>query len=227
MGTNEMGDQWDGGPMSRGNQWDGGPMKWVMHGCHLGDQWDGGPMRWGTNEMGDQWDGGPMRWGTNDVHPSSIALDSVFHTAACISWINDFWFLMNTYQANFNDWWLRDLLWCNQDCTVGMSTLALVMAWQHAITCADVAQHLCRHMAPLLITFEWRGKYKSSQYHGNKFTHRKDMFCFNHTSAFYTWNNIMNSYCFENEQGAQALTVNMRHLIVTIPGKVCYSRNPL
>ena len=64
-----MGDQWDGGPMSRGDQWDGGPMEWVVHGCHLGDQWDGRPMIWGTNEMGDQWDGGPMRWGTNDVHP--------------------------------------------------------------------------------------------------------------------------------------------------------------
>ena len=26
----------------------------------MGGQWDGGPVRWGTNEMGDQWDGGPM-----------------------------------------------------------------------------------------------------------------------------------------------------------------------
>ena len=63
-GTNELGDQWDGGPMSRGDQWDGGPMEWVMHGCQLGDQWDGRLMSWGTNEMGNQWDGGPMRWGT-------------------------------------------------------------------------------------------------------------------------------------------------------------------
>ena len=62
--TNELGDQWDGGPMSRGDQWDGGPMEWVMHGCQLGDQWDGRLMSWGTNEMGNQWDGGPMRWGT-------------------------------------------------------------------------------------------------------------------------------------------------------------------
>ena len=68
-GTNELGDQWDGGPMSRGDQWDGGPIEWVMHGCQLGDQWDGRLMRWGTNEnnrvdgvrLGDQWDGGPMR----------------------------------------------------------------------------------------------------------------------------------------------------------------------
>ena len=63
-GTNEMGDQWDGGPMSRGDQWDGGTNE-------MGGAWVliGGPMRWGTYEMGDQWYGGPMRWGTNDVHP--------------------------------------------------------------------------------------------------------------------------------------------------------------
>ena len=64
-GTNEMGDQWDGGPMSRGtnemgdqlNEWCMGA-NWGIN--EMGDQWDGGPMRWGTNEMGDQWDGGPM-----------------------------------------------------------------------------------------------------------------------------------------------------------------------
>ena len=59
-GTNEMGDQWDGGPMSRGDQWNEWCMgaNWGIN--EMGDQWDGGPMRWGTNEMGDQWDGGPM-----------------------------------------------------------------------------------------------------------------------------------------------------------------------
>ena len=45
-GTSDMGDQWDGVPMSSnnvlGDQWVGGPMR-------------RGPMRWGTNEMGDQW----------------------------------------------------------------------------------------------------------------------------------------------------------------------------
>ena len=84
-GTNELGDQWDGGPMSRGtnemgdqwngwcmganwgtnemgNQWDGGPMRWgtIGIGRWWGDEWKGGPMRWGTSDMGDQWDGGPM-----------------------------------------------------------------------------------------------------------------------------------------------------------------------
>ena len=77
-GTNDM-----------GNQWDGGPMRWgtIGIGRWWGDEWKGGPMRWGTSDMGDQWDGvpmssnnvlgdqwvggpmrrGPMRWGTNEM----------------------------------------------------------------------------------------------------------------------------------------------------------------
>ena len=81
-GTNEMGDQWDGGPLGladdgvtneKGDQWDGGPMIWGTN--EMGDQW--APiMYWGTNELGDQWegdqwDGGPMRGGTSERIPAS------------------------------------------------------------------------------------------------------------------------------------------------------------
>ena len=66
-GTNEMGDHWDGGPMSRGggtnemgDQWNGWCMGAIWGTNEMGDWWVGGPMRWGTNEMGDQWDGGPL-----------------------------------------------------------------------------------------------------------------------------------------------------------------------
>ena len=77
-GTNEMGDQWDGGPLGfaddgvtneRGDQWDGGPVIWGTN--EMGDQWDGGPLGFAddgvTNERGDQWDGGPVIWGTNEM----------------------------------------------------------------------------------------------------------------------------------------------------------------
>ena len=79
-GTNEMGDQWDGGPLrlaedgvtnEKGDQWDGAPVIWGTN--EMGDQW--APiMYWGTNELGDQWegdqlDGGPMRWGTSERIP--------------------------------------------------------------------------------------------------------------------------------------------------------------
>ena len=79
-GTNEMGDQWDGGPLGladdgvtneKGDQWDGGPMIWGTN--EMGDQW--APiMYWGTNELGDQWEGdqwegGPMRGGTSERIP--------------------------------------------------------------------------------------------------------------------------------------------------------------
>ena len=77
-GTNEMGDQWDGGPLGlaengwtngKGDQWEGGPMSsnnvvgtYEMgtneKGTNeMGDQWDGGAM-----SRGYQWDGGPMKW---------------------------------------------------------------------------------------------------------------------------------------------------------------------
>ena len=73
-GTNEMGDQWDGGPLGlaengwtneKGDQWEGGPMS---SNNVVGDLWIGGPMRrgpmrWGTNEMGDQWVGGTNEMG--------------------------------------------------------------------------------------------------------------------------------------------------------------------
>ena len=73
-GTNEMGDQWDGGPLGfaengwtneKGDQWEGGPMS---SNNVVGDLWTGapmrrGPMRWGTNEMGDQWVGGTNEMG--------------------------------------------------------------------------------------------------------------------------------------------------------------------
>ena len=83
-GTNEMGDQWDGGPLGladdgvtneKGDQWDGGPMRWGTN--EMGDQW--APiMYWGTNELGDQWEGdqwegGPMRGGTSERIPWSVA----------------------------------------------------------------------------------------------------------------------------------------------------------
>ena len=49
-GTNEMGNQGDGGPM----RW--GPLGLANDGVtnEKGDQLDGGPVIWGTNEMGDQ-----------------------------------------------------------------------------------------------------------------------------------------------------------------------------
>ena len=90
-GTNEMGDQWDGGPLGlaengwtneKGDQWEGGPMSsnnvvgdlWIGAPMRRGPMiWgtneSGGPMRWGTNEMSGAWVliGGPMRWGTNEM----------------------------------------------------------------------------------------------------------------------------------------------------------------
>ena len=95
-----MGDQWEscirrdvgGGTNEIGDQWDGGTLGWSDDGVtnEKGDQWDGGPKRLGTNEMGDQWvpivywgtselgdqwegdqwDGGPMRGGTSERIPS-------------------------------------------------------------------------------------------------------------------------------------------------------------
>ena len=91
QGTNEMGDQWDGGPLGlaengwtneKGDQWEGGSMS---SNNVVGDLWIGAPMRrgsmrWGTNEMGDQWVGGTnemgdqwnewcmgANWGTNEM----------------------------------------------------------------------------------------------------------------------------------------------------------------
>ena len=87
-GTNEMGDQWDGGPLGladdgvtneKRDQWDGGPMIWGTN--EMGDQW--APiMYWGTNELGDQWEGdqwqgGPMTGGTSERIPAYLAF---FHT---------------------------------------------------------------------------------------------------------------------------------------------------
>ena len=82
LGTNEIGDQWDGGPFGLAEI---GWMKEKGDQYVVGDLWIGGPMRrgpmrWGTNEMGDQWVGGTnemgdrwngwcmgANWGTNEM----------------------------------------------------------------------------------------------------------------------------------------------------------------
>ena len=70
MGTNEMGaigiGRW------WGDEWKGGPKRWGT--SDMGDQWNGGPMS-SNNVLGDQWVGGPMRrgpmrWGTSERIPS-------------------------------------------------------------------------------------------------------------------------------------------------------------
>ena len=90
-GTNEIGDQWDGGPLGlaeigwineNGDQWKGGPMSSnnVVLDLWIGGQMRMEPMRWGTIEMGDQWVGGTNEmgdqwngwymgviWGTNEM----------------------------------------------------------------------------------------------------------------------------------------------------------------
>ena len=73
-GTNEMGDQWDEGPLGlaengwtneKGDQWEGAPMSSnnVVGGLWIGVPMRRGPMRWWANEMGDQWVGGTNEMG--------------------------------------------------------------------------------------------------------------------------------------------------------------------
>ena len=85
MGTNEMGDQWNGWCVGAnwrtnemGDQWNGGPVKSGPLGLaengwtnEKGGQWEGGSMS-SNNVVGDLWIGGsmirgPMRWGTNEL----------------------------------------------------------------------------------------------------------------------------------------------------------------
>ena len=95
-GTNEMGDQWDGGPMSSnnvlGDQWVGGPMR-------------RGPMRWGTNERGDQWADPCQRgyfhlaWITGPLHRYLILVTSTYFKTSC--WLDFlFWHLCMMTSSN-------------------------------------------------------------------------------------------------------------------------------
>ena len=128
-GTNEMWDQWDGGPMSRGGGGGGGG------GNEMGDQWNEWCMgaNWGINEMGDQWDGGPMMctrpkddddsWGRSDQRQgivwadwldffnqtSAVALRDV---RACLTQISVYCWTLSTTFKEYNNTcgrWIREL----------------------------------------------------------------------------------------------------------------------
>ena len=143
-GTNGMGDAWViiGGPIrwglmswgtnETGNQWDGGPMRWgtIGIGRWWGDEWKGGPMRWGTSDMGDQWDGGPMRrgpmrWGTNEMGDQwadpawGISISVILETLRprspfCRQYyqINFFVWKLFYFDSNFAEIWLH---WINNN----------------------------------------------------------------------------------------------------------------